>query len=362
VCAAAAWLAIEARPDDAPIAVATPVLALLLLARDRRALAWFAAPLAVAVAASLVAKRALLGTALPLAFWAKRPHAYAGFAGEYSWNPFWFLGVFLLAAAPPIALVALAAQRRHARLLVVLLAPAAVGIAALFALNQIMGHLGRFYFPTLASIVAAAAVTSDGLAGMTPRRFVARATAFVAFALGGGALIVGAGVLYQRRADTQPLADLGGYSVAATDPLPELDSWEASERMAALAAAAPPRTRFAMSEHGLVAARAPDAVIIDVLGLHDRWFALHGFSAAELFRRRPDFIWMPHPDHTQMIRDILDSDVFWRDYDFYPDALVFGVAIRHGDDATATTLRRLFAAEYPGLALDAYRASRKMPP
>jgi hypothetical protein len=71
---------------------------------------------------------------------------------------------------------------------------------------------------------------------------------------------------------------------------------------------------------------------------------------------------MPHPDHTQMIRDILDSDALWRDYDVYPDALVFGVAIRRGNDATATTLRRLFAAEYPGVALDDFRASRKMPP
>ena len=73
---------------------------------------------------------------------------------------------------------------------------------------------------------------------------------------------------------------------------------------------------------------APDAVIIDVLGLHDRDFALHGFRAAELWRRAPEVIWMPHPDHTQMIRDILDSPRFWLDYDFYPDAFTYGVALR----------------------------------
>jgi hypothetical protein len=116
-----------------------------------------------------------------------------------------------------------------------------------------------------------------------------------------------------------------------------------------------------MTEHGLVAARAPAAVIIDVLGLHDRWFARHGFSAAELFRRRPDLIWMPHPDYTQMIRDILDSDELWRDYDFYPDAFTFGVALRRDGEAAAT-LRRLlaarFAADYPGVRLDDYRAAR----
>jgi hypothetical protein len=135
--------------------------------------------------------------------------------------------------------------------------------------------------------------------------------------------------------------------------------------MAALAAAAPPGARLAMSEHGLVAARAPAAVIIDVIGLHDRWFARHRFTAAELFRRRPDLIWMPHPDYTQMIRDILDSDDFWRDFDFYPDALTFGVAVRRDGDAAAA-LRRLFAArfaaDHPALRLDDYRATRARDP
>src|SRR5262249_2494776 len=128
-----------------------------------------------------------------------------------------------------------------------------------------------------------------------------------------------------------------------------------------LAAAAPAGARLAMSEHGLVAARAPAAVIIDVIGLHDRWFARHRFTAAELFRRRPDLIWMPHPDYTQLIRDILDSNDLCRDYDSYPDALPFGVALRR-DGAAAAALRRLFVArftaDHPALHLDDYRAQR----
>jgi len=43
---------------------------------------------------------------------------------------------------------------------------------------------------------------------------------------------------------------------------------------------APPGTSFAMSEHGLVGAHASRAVIIDLLGLHDPFFARNGFSAA----------------------------------------------------------------------------------
>ena len=103
----------------------------------------------------------------------------------------------------------------------------------------------------------------------------------------------------------------------------------------------PPGTTFAMSEHGLVGAYAPRAVIIDLLGLHDPIFARHGFSAAELWRRQPDMIWMPHPDHTQMLRDILDSDELWQHYVFYPDAFTYGVALRR-DGPNYAILSELF--------------------
>jgi hypothetical protein len=140
-----------------------------------------------------------------------------------------------------------------------------------------------------------------------------------------------------------------------------MDSWRASEEVALFAWAAPAGTRFAMSEHGVVGARAPDAFIIDVLGLHDRTFALDGFSVAELWRRRPDVIWMPHPDHTQMIRDILDSDELWNHYVFYPDAFTYGMALRRDSPAYAE-LSALFlarwSAAFPGFAPEAYAAHR----
>lgn len=362
-CALVGWLAIEARPDTVILAAGTPLLTLALRCAGRRRVltAWFAAPFAALLGASLVAKQHLLGSPLPLSFYVKRPFAYGGFVGEYTWNPFWFMAVFFRAAAPLLIVLIVGARRRHVRTLTVLLLPVAVTFVALFAVNQVMGHLGRFYFPSLPAFIAAGAVVSDGIWPLRGGAVVVRAAVAAAFLFGGGAALDAAGRRYEARAERQPLADLGGFSVAAARPLPELDSWRAALEMAELAAAAPAGARLAMSEHGVVAARAPHAVIIDVLGLHDRRFARHGFNAAELFRRRPDLIWMPHPDYTQMIRDILDDDELWRDYDFYPDALTFGVAVRR-DGAAAAALRRLFVArftaDYPGLRLDDYRAVR----
>jgi hypothetical protein len=101
--------------------------------------------------------------------------------------------------------------------------------------------------------------------------------------------------------------------------------------------------------------------MIDVLGLHDPTFARHGFSAAELFRRNPDVLWLPHSDHTQMLRDILDSDDFWNHYAFYPDAFFHGIALRT-DGPYSTRLAELLSAQwhkaYPGLLMSDYQAVR----
>jgi hypothetical protein len=255
-------------------------------------------------------------------------------------------------------------DRARWRLAAALLIPVTITFAALFSMNHIMGHLGRFFFPFLPYLVVAAAlVADDALVARSLRVFpvMLRAVVTAAVILGGGPLLELAGRRYQARADSQRLARLDGHATDAAEALPALDSWQASVEIARLAAAAPPGTTFAMSEHGLVGARAPAAIIIDVLGLHDRHFALHGFHAAELWRRRPDALWMPHPDHTQMLRDILDSAELWSDYDFYPDAFTYGVALRREGPAS-DRLRSLFAerwnAAYATRPLERHKARR----
>jgi hypothetical protein len=339
-------------------------------------LLWFAGAFALLVGVDLLVKARLLGTPFPLGAYVKRPGFYAGFAGEFTWNPFLFLQTFLRGVWPFLVALLVFTRRDSARVVAALLIPVAATFPIFFfAMNQIMGHLGRFYFPALPFLVVAAALSFDrwlidrgsavcgelAAARLAAPRAVARlAVAALLLPLGGWALSA-AGARYQSRAAVQWLAPLGGYSVSAAQPLPELDSWRSSEEIARLAAAAPPGARLAMSEHGLVGARAPDAVIIDVLGLHDRRFAQRGFSAGELWSRQPDLIWMPHPDHTQMIREILDSDRLWARYTFYPDAFSYGVALLR-DGPHSAALARLFRARweanYPGLAIAEYAARR----
>jgi hypothetical protein len=257
-------------------------------------------------------------------------------------------------------------------LLFVLLIPAAATLIALFSVNQIMGHLGRFYFPSLPLLVVAGGLTTDRWVKALPdalastkaaprlaRSLLVRLVCALLALFGGAQALQAAGRAYEDRAQTQALASLDGYRIPAATPLPDLDSWQASQEVARLAAEAPPGTTFAMSEHGLVGAYASRAVIIDLLGLHDPFFARNGFSAAELWRRQPDVIWMPHPDHTQMLRDILDSEELWRHYVFYPDAFTYGLALRQDGPhyaILAGLLAKHWQATYPGLPPEDYIA------
>jgi hypothetical protein len=361
----AALLAVLARPDNLLCAIFCPLLA-LALPRRRAKLLLLSGSLAVGSLALLaVAEWLFLGSPLPLSFFAKQPWYYGGFAGEFAWNPFLFLKVFCYSAWVYVVALILFANRAGWRRAAVLLLPALASIIVLHRFNQIMGHLGRFYYPFLPFFVAAGALEFDAWLArgqsLRSRSMLARAGVAAIAVLAGSMSLSVAGAVYGVRTRAQRLEPPGGFHVSASEPLPEIDSWQAAQAIAAIAAAAPPGARFAMSEHGLPGALAPRIAIIDVLGLHDPYFARHGFSAPELFSRRPDLLWLPHEDHGQMLRDILGSDELWAHYDFYPDAFFHGLALRK-DGPHHDRLAALVAAEwqaiYPGCAMADYLAVR----
>ena len=364
----AAATSVLARPDNVVCAALCPALALCSPRIRIRALLGYCAAFVGALSLLALAAWALLGSPVPLSFFVKQPWYYGGFVGEFAWNPFRFLGVFLLSAWPFVVALFLFCDRAGVRRSLTLLLPALLTCAVLFRFNQIMGHLGRFYYPLLPFFVIAGVLEFDRWLlrlhlghKLRGRNVLGRAglAIVVVVALRAG-LAVGAD-RYESRGDELDLPPVDDYQVAAAAPLPEIDSWESARQVAAIAAAAPAGTVFAMSEHGLPGALAPQVAIIDVLGLHDPVFARQGFSASELFRRRPDVIWMPHSDHTAMVRDILGSEEFLAHYAFYPDALFFGIAVRT-DGPHAAALAPLVAAAwqatYPGYAMANYRAWR----
>jgi hypothetical protein len=120
---------------------------------------------------------------------------------------------------------------------------------------------------------------------------------------------------------------------------------------------APNGTKFAMSEYRYVGSQALQVHIIDPLGLHDPFFAHHGFSTDEFFSMNPDLIWLPHPDYSKINASILDSPEFWREYNYYPSAFDYGFAIRKDSaDAIIEEVNKAWRKAYRELEITAYLA------
>jgi hypothetical protein len=142
--------------------------------------------------------------------------------------------------------------------------------------------------------------------------------------------------------------------------LPDVDYLAVIDGLARLARDLPPGTRIALSEHGRIGAAAPQVLLDDLVALHDPEFAHHGFSAGVELDRAPDMIWMPHVAYTKIWRELMTDPRLWRDYDVWPDALLYGVAIRRDSPRRERILagyRELWSGLYPGLDLEAWRAT-----
>jgi hypothetical protein len=362
VAAVIGYVAFLARPENGVAAAVCPTLALLLLAPEpraaRRPLLLFAAAFAGLLIIDLVARKLVFGGVLPLPFLAKRAGSYQDFAGEYTWNPFWFLMVFVTAATPFLLVLLALVGRGRWRVAAALLAPVLPVIGFLISVKQIMGHLGRFYFPLLSLVVVAAGVTLGRAWERHKelrRGLMWRVPAAVLALVAAQPVLESAGRRYAERQGEVPVA------AESRSALPEIDSWQASRFVGELARAAPEGTVMAMSEHGLVGAMAPGVKIVDVLGLHDPVFAREGFSAAELWRRRPDVVWMPHPDHAGMLRAIVESEELRRHYDYWPEAFFYGVALRRQGPRAAgvrAAFERQWRAAYPGARVEDHRLRR----
>jgi hypothetical protein len=122
------------------------------------------------------------------------------------------------------------------------------------------------------------------------------------------------------------------YRVFADRQLPKLGWWAANDKMSELLNHLPKNTVIAASEYGFLASRFPDLTIIDLIGLHDRVIARNGFSAEYVLSRRPDLIWFPHEDYTHIVAQLMDNITFQQEYEFYPGAYNYGIAIRKTSD------------------------------
>lgn len=378
---AAAYMTYLARPDNGIYATLFPFLSILLLGsgsgREKvssfpsrlKLLVTFTVSMVALLAVDLLVKRWIFGTALPLPFYAKQQGAYANYMGTGYWNAVGLMRTFFWTAMPFICVILLFMQRRDWRMLAAFFVPVGLTFGYYFTVNQIMGWEARFYYPSLPFFVVAAAMIVDRWALARDSRGPIAASELILRLIVVCLVVLGVRQVtyttypwYDKLVAATPAGPSRyTYRTAADKPLGGPATENVFKDIGWIAKNAPPKTKIALSEYGEVGAMAPDTVLIDVVGLHDREFALSGFTAKRLFARKPDLIWMPHYHYTRMIRDILDSDEFWDHYLYYPRAFVYGLAIRKDSprfEEIYALVEQCWKANYGDRKMEDYLAHR----
>lgn len=368
-----AYLTYLARPDNLLYALLFPSLRLVLdsgsdARRRWRALAVFATILGVLLLADAGVKTLVFGNPLPLPFYAKRGDFYAGYIGAPRWNPVYATQDFLLYQAVPLVLLVLTVGRHSWQLALAALVPMVLTFAYLGTAIQIMGYEARFYYPAMPFVLVAAYRAVDtalprlrGLTWRTSlRRLGARSVALAVLGLlvfpGGNKAALWYEAYCQRR--HPDLRTPGVYGAAQA--IPPLDWVPSMRAITRLVGNCPPKTLWAMSEHGFVGAMFPNVTIIDFAGLHDRDTLTGQSIVAHALAQKPDVIWFPHSHYTGMVAALEASPVLAEDYDYWPGAFGYGLAVRKQspwraeiDRALHDVWRACYQAECPPPALRA---------
>lgn len=356
----AAYASFLARPDNLIYAVLFPVIYGYFFHREQRMrmLVQFLAALIGVIALDTLVKYFIFGDPLPLPFYAKTVGYDDGYAGAFRWNPVAYLYDLFRALLPFLLFFIFSISKQTRMLAAAFFVPAAFTFAYYFSVTQIMGFGARYYFPSMPFFVIGGFLMLDLMLQQTssvelfkqPMRVTTSIVVLLFLFLPPVRTFLENA--YEQYFIPTAIVYESDLVKEVETALPELGWWESINIMADISSQLPAGTRISMSEYGLVGASAPQIMVIDPLGLHDPYFAHNGFSSAEFFSRKPDLIWFPNPDYTKIVASIQDDSTLWQEYDYYPGAFDYGIAIRKdADDTIRQIIEKSWSEKYPDVAM-----------
>ena len=369
-CVLLGYLSYLARPDNGIYALILPPL--YFIATDKKSwrtsLQYAGLFISILILDSIL-KQGVLGSFVPLPFFAKSSNLYKGYLGGYKWNAMTEMLSFLAMVLPFILAVFFLSTNKVYTKLLALAIPVGLTFIYFSHVIQIMGFNARYYYPSLPFILMAAylAIPSERVDQTTPQTMLHFSTA--RFLLAALFILPTLFIPIRDKVSSLWQEEIVGYPTAYTanqqymvqncDELPNLGWSGGIQAVVDLLRKMPANTVFAASEYGAIGSELPDIKIIDLIGLHDKYIARNGFSAEYLFSRKPDVILFPHWDYSYELASILDSNTFVDLYDYYPGAYNYGIAIRK-EFASIPSIRKAmdeqFSQVYPGIELSNCRA------
>ena len=342
LAAVAAYLSWWVRLDNIFYALVFPALFFIFfLWQEKKLLLTYWFSFAIFVLADFFAKQLVFGEILPLPFYVKSSGFFTGYMGLADWNPISYLFLFIGGCWLWLILLFLFCKRQHAPMLAVFLVPLLFTLIYFFDAVQMMGSAARFYVPSIPFLLfpALMVVIKNSTAFQFQKVHWVRLGVALSFFTLCFLLEEGASEKFSHLFLRNEMPHLYASQIRKETVFPVYT--EGGYDFFDFCAKLPEGTLVAASENGRLAAYNPHLRILDLCGLHNSYFAHHGFSASYLFKKRPAVIQLAHYNFTKINFDIVNHPNFKSDYDFYPNLYGYGVAIRRNE----TAVKKFFDAE-----------------
>lgn len=299
------------------------------------------------------------GTPVPLAFYIKSMHYYTGFMNPE--NPLSYLFDFLSYGGLFLVISILCFKGGQWKISFSFVIPVLITFIYLDTVRQVMGWNGRYYTPFLAYLIIPAVLGIDNLIQTRSWKTITAIAAVLLSVLGlcdvTHAVRRHMEAVRMRHVMPAPIA-VPNLPIDASKPLPSIP-WFVNIRQVGdkILSVLPPGSVVAASEVGYISSRNLAITIIDLAGLNNKDFALHGFSMNALLEKKPDLIWFPANDYTGQRSIIFSDKTLLKDYIIIRDAFDFGIAIRINSvnkSILEDVINKQWNVLYPGYNLKDY--------
>ncbi len=316
------------RPDCGIYSVLLPILLFLDAKLPVKKIVFFYALLFVFFGADTFIKYFYFGNPLPLPFFIKKSGFYLGYLGKSTWNAVQYSFDFLIDFGFLFFAFLLFVTWRALKKFMVFGIPVLLTLLYFFTVNQIMGFHSRYYLPSMPfwiigiiygfREIKTLKISMDQL--VVPALYVT----FLLF-------LQFASPIYELYVQKKSQAEAAQFSmpptVANRMACRIMDYKGGIQAMQNLISLLPADATIAATEYGYLSVKAPDNKFMDLCGLHNYEFALHGYSDHMLGAWNPTLIWLPANEYTALRKQIITGDYFKQHYDFYPDAMSYGIAV-----------------------------------
>jgi hypothetical protein len=316
------------RPDCGIYSVFLPVLFFMDQKLQAKKIFSFYILLFLFFAVDTGIKYVYFGNPLPLPFYVKKGGFYLGYLSMSYWNTVQYSFDFLIDFGFLFIAFLLFCSRRAMKKFLVFGIPLFLSIVYYFTVTQIMGFHSRYYLPSMPFFVIGTIYGFSEMKtiSMDYRKLVLPLVycifiLFLQFAAPVYEIYVQEKSRMESAAFTMPVLTENRLHCKA------LGYKEGIAMMEKLLQLLPPDATVAATEYGYLSVKVPGLKFLDLCGLHNADMALHGYNDRFLKDWNPVLIWMPPGDYTSLRYAIATGAYFREHYDYYPDAVNYGVAI-----------------------------------